>query len=57
VSSRGVLQCVCARTFPDEIRKLAGITADKEFLNQLTFLAYNHHKLIEKVDTVVCLSC
>ncbi len=39
--------------FTEYIRKLAGIVADPDLLNQLTLIAFNHHPAILKIDTVV----
>lgn len=46
------IMVVWSNTGKEQIQHLAGITADNEFLNQITFLTYNHHKSIVKVDTV-----
>eukprot|EP01087_Luapelamoeba_hula_P009697 TRINITY_DN2525_c0_g1_i1.p1 TRINITY_DN2525_c0_g1~~TRINITY_DN2525_c0_g1_i1.p1 ORF type:complete len:300 (+),score=51.31 TRINITY_DN2525_c0_g1_i1:431-1330(+) len=34
------------------LTKLSGMSADTELLNQITYLAYNHHSAILEVDTV-----
>lgn len=36
----------------EQLGKLVGRTAPREYLNQLTYLARNHHPLVQAIDTV-----
>lgn len=38
--------------FLEQIKRLTGLTAKPEFIQQITWIAFHHSPLISKIDTV-----